>query len=96
MLRPQRLSSVQDSINLTCLRERHHLLSFNAVVARPADRLFEHRDDVVAGTPGKRAEIAFLVLAGLVVGADPAVDGDLSQLDMVRNSVYRLLEEAGG
>ena len=50
----------------------------------------------MAGTPGKRAEIALLALAGSVVGADPAVDGDLSQLDMVRNSVYRLLEEAGG
>jgi hypothetical protein len=26
----------------------------------------------VAGAPGKRAQIAFLALAGLVVGADPA------------------------
>ena len=35
----------------------------------------------MAGAPGKRAEIALLAFAGLIVGADAAVDGDVSQLD---------------
>jgi hypothetical protein len=37
--------------------------------------------DAVAGAPGKRAEIAFLALTALIVGADPAIDGNLSQLN---------------
>ena len=35
---------------------------------------------MVAGAPCECPEIAFLALAALIVGADPAVDGDLSQL----------------
>jgi len=39
----------------------------------------------VASTPGEGPEIAFLALATLVVGADPAVDGNLSQLNPLGN-----------
>jgi hypothetical protein len=40
---------------------------------------------MVAGAPGECAEIAFLALAALIVGADPAVDGNLSQLNPLGN-----------
>src|SRR6516225_4618663 len=35
---------------------------------------------MVASTPGEGAKIAFLALTRLIIGADPAVDGDLPQL----------------
>jgi hypothetical protein len=35
----------------------------------------------VTGPPRKRPEIVFLAFAELIVSADPAVDGNLSQLD---------------
>ena len=38
----------------------------------PGRGLLEDADDAVAGAPGKRVEIAFLVLATLVICADPA------------------------
>ena len=38
-------------------------------------------DDVVLRSLGERTQIPFLPFAGLVVGADPAVDGNLSQMN---------------
>jgi len=38
-----------------------------------------------ASASGERSKIAFLACAGLIVGADPAVDGDLSQLNPLGN-----------
>jgi hypothetical protein len=70
----------EDGVDLTRLGEMHHLLSLNAVVERPAGRLFEHSNDVVAGAPGERAQVSFLALARLIVGANAAIDGDLSHL----------------
>jgi len=43
--------------------------------------LFEDRDDVVPCPLGERTQIAFLPFAGLILGADAAVDGYLSQLN---------------
>jgi hypothetical protein len=40
---------------------------------------------VVASAPGERTEITFLARAGLVVGTDSAVDGNLSQLNPLGN-----------
>ena len=39
----------------------------------------------MTGAAGERAEIAFLALARLIVGADSAIDGDLSQLNPLGN-----------
>jgi hypothetical protein len=41
----------------------------------------EHGDKLVLRALGERTQVAFLPFAGLIVGADLAVDGDLSQLD---------------
>jgi hypothetical protein len=41
----------------------------------------EHGDKPVLRALGERTQVAFLPFAGLIVGADPAVDGDLSQLN---------------
>jgi hypothetical protein len=43
--------------------------------------VLEHAHPVVAGAPGQGAKIALLALARRIVGADPAVVGDLSQLN---------------
>ena len=84
VLRPQRDSSVdEDGLYLSRLRESHHLLAFNAIVLGARGGL--------ASAPGKCAEITFLALAGLVVGADPAVDGDLSQLNLLGNRAVQVL-----
>ena len=92
MLRPQRDSSVdEDGLYLSRLRESHHLLAFNAIVLGARGGFLEDTDDFVASAPGKCAEITFLALAGLVVGADPAVDGDLSQLNLLGNRAVQVL-----
>jgi hypothetical protein len=44
----------------------------------------------VAGALGKRPEIAFLAFAALIVGADPAVDGNLSQLNPLGNELRKV------
>jgi hypothetical protein len=43
----------------------------------------------VAGSLGEGFEVAFLAVAGLVVGADAAVDGDWSQLNPLRFRLVR-------
>jgi len=75
----------EDGVDLSRLGERHRLLTLNAVVLGAGRGLLEHGDDVVASAPGERPKIAFLALAGLIVGAHPAVDGNLSQLDPLGN-----------
>jgi len=77
---PTRQLGDEDGVDVACLGESHHLLALNAIVLGARGGLLEDTDDFEASAPGKCAEITFLALAGLVVGADPAVDGDLSQL----------------
>jgi hypothetical protein len=76
---PTRQLGDKDGIDLTPLGESHHLLALGAIV--PRGGFLEDADDTVAGAPGQRAQVTLLALARLIVGADPAVDGDLSQLD---------------
>ena len=82
---PARQLGDEDGVDLSRLGQSHNLLALNAVVLGAGRGLLEHGDDAVASPPGERPEIAFLALAGLVVSADPAVDGDLSQLNPREN-----------
>jgi hypothetical protein len=68
----------------------HHLLALDAVVLGTRGGLLEDAGDVVAGAPGKRAQIAFLAFARLVIGADAAIDGDVSQLNPLRGPTAAL------
>ena len=71
---PTRQLGDKDGIDLTRLGDSHHLLALGAIVPGARGGFLEDADDVVAGAPRERAQIAFLALAGLVVGADPAVE----------------------
>ena len=74
-------SSVEDGVDLSRLGESHHLLALDAVVLGAGRSLLEHGNDAVASAPSKRQQVSFLALARLVIGADAAVDGDVSQLN---------------
>ena len=78
----------EDGIDLVGLSERHHLGALPAIILGAGGGLLEHADDLVAGALGEGAQIALLAVARLVVGADAAVDGNLSQLNPLR---FRLL-----
>ena len=80
---PARQLRDEYGVDVTCLGESHHLLALDAVAFGARGGLLEDTDDSVAAASGKCAEITLLTLAGLVVGADPAVDSDLSQLNLV-------------
>jgi hypothetical protein len=78
-------------IDLARLRERHYLLALSTVVLGTRGGLLEDASDVVAGAPGEGAQVALLALAGLLVGPDPAVDGNLSQLNPLGNRPAEVL-----
>src|SRR5262249_55582767 len=56
----------------------HHLLALHAVILRAGDRLLEEANDPVPSALGERTKVPLLALARLIIGADAAVDGDLS------------------
>jgi len=58
----------------------------------PKAGLLEHPDDLMAGAPGEGTEITFLARTRLIIGADPAVDGDLSQLNPLENRPAEVLQ----
>jgi hypothetical protein len=65
----------EDGVDLAGLGERHHLGALRAIVIGAGRRLLEDANDLVAGALGEGTEVALLAVAGLVVGADAAVDG---------------------
>jgi hypothetical protein len=65
------------------LSERHDPPALGAIVPGARGGLLEDADDVVAGAPGERAQVSFLAIAVLIVSRDPAVDGDLSELNLL-------------
>src|SRR5262249_6604650 len=86
----QRDSSVtrMASISRVCASAMTFLRSTRSFLAPEAVSL-NTADDVVAGAPGERAQIPLLALATLIVGSDPAVDGNLSQLNPLGNELRK-------
>ena len=73
----------EDGGDLPRLGESHRLTP-DAVVLRSGRGFLEHGNDLVASAPGERPKIAFLACAGLIVGANPVINGDVSQIDPPR------------
>ena len=88
MLRPQRDSSVTRMASISRAWARAIALLRSTRSLGAGGGLLENADDTMAGAPGKRAEIAFL-LARLVIGADAAVDRDVSQLNPLESAPLR-------
>ena len=91
----------QHRIDLPGLGKRHDLGALGAVVPGPRRGLLENADDVVLAALGVGPQITLLALAALVVGADAAVDGNLSHLNPLRSGLgeaqqirgFRVLEK---
>jgi len=82
VLLPQRDSSVTSMASIlrawARLGKGHHLLALHADILRAGDRLLEEANDPVPSALGERTKVPLLALARLIIGADAAVDGDLS------------------
>ena len=71
----------KDGVDLAGLGECHHLVALRTVILGAGGCLPEDRDNLVVGALGEGTQVTLLAFTGLVVGADPAVDRNLSQLN---------------
>src|SRR5262249_47697359 len=82
----------EDGIDRMRLGKRHDLLALWASVIGPRGRFLEYGNDIVAGALGEGAQVSFLALTRLVVGAHAAVDCGLSQLNPLNILIRHLLK----
>src|SRR5262249_51972042 len=86
---PARQLGNEDGVDLSRLGEDHSLLTLKAVVLRPRGGLLEDGYYPVPAAFGERPQVPFLALARLVIGADAAVDRDVSQLNPLQSAPLR-------